>query len=210
MESPLLRVLRRGWRKIALYALVASLVGIGMSFALPLPSGGRLEYSSTMSLLIVEGGPVQADAYSSIKSAERLADSLGQIVYTSSFFDLLKDPAYGIDFSVFNARESTRRRQWGKMVSTQVSRGSGILDVTVYHKDPAQATVIASAVGDVLKKYGADYVGGGDLGVVLVDSPLESRFPVRPNVLANFVTGFVLGGMIGAGLVVVGSRRRSA
>jgi hypothetical protein len=29
-------------------------------------------------------------------------------------------------------------------------------------------------------------------------------------VLANFVTGFVLGGMIGAGLVVVGSRRRSA
>ncbi len=208
MSSPLFNVFRCGWRKIALYGLVASLVGIGMSFAVPLPSGGRLEYSSTTRLLIIDTTPTTGDAYAAIKSAERLADSLSSIVYSTSFFDLLKDPAYQIDFSVFKEQESKRRKQWAEMVTAEAVRGTGLLTVTAYHRDPKQATLIANAVSDVIKKYGSDYVGGGQLNVVVVDSPLESQFPVRPNVLANFVAGLVLGSMVGGALVVFKGQKR--
>ena len=195
------KTLIREWKRIFLFGLLAAVCGAGLSFIFP------LRYSSTMSLLIIEKQLSQADPYTAMKATERIAGNLGQIVYTTSFFDKVMGAKFNIDQTVFSADEIKKRDQWRKMIDTQVISGSGMLVVTVYHTDPDQAEQIARAIAFVLTTEGWQYIGGGDLEVKLVDQPLNSRFPVKPNIPANAFMGFVLGLIAGTGYALYANRR---
>ena len=190
-----------GWKRILLFGIITGLFGTGLSFLFP------LEYSSSMRLLIIQKQLNQADPYTAIRASERIADNLGQIIYTTSFFDKVMNAKFNVDKTVFSSDALKRRNQWNRMITTQVIRDSGLLAVSVYHADKEQATQIARAIAFVLTTEGWQYVGGGDLQIRLVDDPIESRFPVRPNIPANALAGFVLGIMVGAGYVLAGSSR---
>jgi capsular polysaccharide biosynthesis protein len=193
----------KGWKTIFLFGIVCAVAGMLVSFAFP------LRYSSTMRLLIIQRQLSQADPYTAIKASERISDNLGQIIYTTSFFDKVLSAKFNIDQGYFKQDENKRRKQWHDMIATQTILGSGLLQVTVYHPDADQATQIARAIAFVLTTEGWKYVGGGDLQVQLVDEPLQSKYPVKPNIPANGVMGFVLGVMVGTGYVLyLGERRR--
>ncbi len=196
------QTIAKNWRVIFLFGLASAIVGVIISLFFP------LRYSSTMRLLIIQKQLSQADPYTAIKASESLADNLGQIIYTTSFFDMVMNANFNIDKSVFNVSEIQKRRLWREMIETQVIRGTGMLSVTVYHEDADQATQIARAVAYVLTTQGSQYVGGGDLQVKLVDEPLQSKFPVRPNLPANALMGFVLGIIAGSGYAILESRKR--
>jgi capsular polysaccharide biosynthesis protein len=191
-----------GWKRILLFAIAAAVCGAALSLLFP------LQYSSTMRLNIIQKQLSQADPYTAIKASERISDNLSQIVYTTSFFDKVMAAQFNIDRTVFKADDRKRRKQWSEMIGTTVVRGSGMLVVTVYHKDVEQATQIGRAIAFVLTTEGASYVGGGDLEIQLVDEPLQSRWPVKPNIPANAFAGFVLGVLAGAGQVALNARRR--
>ncbi|MEK9152298.1 MAG: hypothetical protein AAB692_02935 [Patescibacteria group bacterium] len=192
-----------GWKRILLFGIITGLFGTGLSFLFP------LEYSSSMRLLIIQKQLNQADPYTAIRASERIADNLGQIIYTTSFFDKVMNAKFNVDKTVFSSDALKRRNQWNRMITTQVIRDSGLLAVSVYHADKEQATQIARAIAFVLTTEGWQYVGGGDLQVILVDEPLQSRFPVRPNVPANALMGFVLGSIAGVGYVLVTEQKRN-
>jgi len=202
-ESHYIAALGRGWKKILLFAVVVAAAGAAISFLFP------LQYSSTMRLLIIQKQLSSADPYTAIKASERISDNLGQIIYTTSFFDKVMNARFNIDQSVFKAQDSKRRKQWSEMIDTAVIRGTGMLQVAVYHTDQQQAEQISRAIAFVLTTEGWQYVGGGDLDVKLVDQPLVSRFPVKPNVPANAVAGFTLGLIAGAGYVLLRARRHA-
>ncbi len=200
-DAHAMHLLAKSWKKILLFGLAAAIFGAGLSLLFP------LRYSSTMQLLIIEKQLSQADPYTAIKASERISDNLGQIIYTTSFFDKIMSANFNIDQSIFSSDERTKRTQWRDMIDTQVQQGSGMLIVTVYHTDPEQATQIARAIAFVLTTEGSQYVGGGDLDIKLVDAPLQSRYPVRPNIPANAFMGFVLGVIAGAGYVLANARK---
>lgn len=200
-ESHYAHAISRSWKKILLFGIVAALFGVGLSFLFP------LQYSSTMRLLIIQKQLSQTDPYTAIKASERIADNLGQIIYTTSFYQKVMDAHFNIDQSYLKTDEIKKRKQWSDMIDTQVIRDSGMLSVTVYHKDPNQANQIARAIAFVLTTEGWQYVGGGDLQVKLVDEPLNSRYPVRPNIPANAFSGFVLGIIAGSGYVLAATRK---
>lgn len=195
-------VIRKGWKKIAVFAVASALFATGLSFLFP------LQYSSSMRLLIIQKQLSQSDPYTAIKASERIADNLSQIIYTTSFFDKVLTAKFNVDSSIFKNDEQKKRRQWNDMIATQVLRGSGMLVVTVYHVDPAQAEQISRAIAFVLTTEGWEYVGGGDLQIRLVDEPLVSRWPVRPNIPANAFMGLVLGVIAGTGYVLAREARR--
>ncbi len=194
--------LLKRWKTILAFGLAAAVFGAGLSLLFP------LQYSSTMRLLVIQKQLSQTDPYTAIKASEQIADNLGQIIYTTSFYDKVMAAKFNVDQGVFSQDEIKRRRQWRDMIGTQVIRGTGMLQVTVYDTDKDQAEQIARAIAFVLTTEGWQYVGGGDLQVKLVDDPLQSRFPVRPNIPANAFTGFILGLFAGSGYVLAVSRRR--
>jgi capsular polysaccharide biosynthesis protein len=175
---------------------VGLLLGVLLSFLRP------LEYSSSIRLQITqELGAV--DAYTSARSAERIADDLASAVYFTDFFDQVMAIDPSIDQSYFPTNETKKRNKWGKTIATSVTRGTGILKITAYHPDIEQAQRLALAVGKNSTERGWTYTSGSNITIRVVDKPLNSRWPARPNVLVNGFSGLILGGLAGAGYLLI-------
>jgi capsular polysaccharide biosynthesis protein len=203
-DSHTLYVISRGWKKILAFALVTAFAGAGLSLLFP------LQYSSSMRMLIIQKQLSASDPYTAIKASERISDNLAQIIYTTSFYDKVMGSNFNIDKTYMKTEESKKRKQWQDMIQTRVIRDSGMLVVTVYHTDKAQAEQLSRAIAFVLTTEGWKYIGGGDLDIQLVDAPLISKYPVKPNIPANALMGLMLGIIAGTGYVLIESRRHSA
>jgi capsular polysaccharide biosynthesis protein len=203
MTLDVIQLLEKHWKTIAVSAMLAMILAAGLSFVRP------LEYAASMRLLIIQKAGLNLDPYTAIRSAERIADNLSQVIYTSVFHDkVVGAQGYRIDQTYFKANENKRREQWGKMVTAEVTHESGFLRVSVFHKDKEQASEIARAVAYVLTTEGNKFIGGRDLEIQLVDTPLQSRFPVRPNIPLNAFLGALVGFILSSLYLVIGESRR--
>jgi capsular polysaccharide biosynthesis protein len=196
------QLLERHWRTIAVTALATAIIASGLSFLRP------LEHSSTMRLFIIQESSPNQNTLDSIRSAERVADILSQFIYTQVFFDKVNRAGFDINKDYFKKDENRRRAQWADMVATRVTHETGFLEIIVYHTDKTQASEIARAIGFVLTTEGNNFVGGADLDIQLVDTPLQSHFPVRPNIPLNAFLGAVIGIVLSALYLVVGEAKR--
>ena len=193
--------LSNGWQTIVMFCLLGLVLSLIVSFVQP------LRYSSTARLLILQNIGSSVDAYTASRSEERIAENLATIVYTSTFFDQVMSAGFDIDEGIFPSESSKQRRAWRKTVSTTVSRGSGLLTIAAYHQDVRQAEQIVRAVAFVLTNRVDEFTSGGNVQVRLIDAPLNSRWPVRPNILANMLSGLFLAGFVGIGYVLLQSER---
>lgn len=188
------------WRSIVMFALIGLLLGVGLSFLRP------FQYSSTARLLILQQiGAV--DAYTASRAAERVAEDLANVVYTSTLFEKVISASSQIDASYFPEDERKARKKWEKTVGVTVRRGTGFLQVSTYHPDVRQAELLTRAISTVLVSEGWTYTSGGSISIQLVDDPVNSRWPVRPNVPLNAFTGLVLGGILGTLYVILKGER---
>jgi capsular polysaccharide biosynthesis protein len=197
------KILLNGWRQILVFGLIAFFCAVGLSFT------QKLKYSSTVRMLIIQPSVLNVDPYTAIRGAEQVGNSLAQVVYTTDFFKKTTTASeFSIDPTYFPDNDAKRRKLWGQMVSVRVENGTGLLNITVYHPEKEQATQIAQAIAYVMTTDGANYVGGNALQIRLVDEPLVSRFPVKPNLLVNGFTGLFLGLLFGAAYILLTDRSR--
>lgn len=189
-----------GWRTVFFTALFGLLISVVLSFFQP------LKYRSTVRMLVSQNVGV-VDAYTASRSSERIADDISTLIHTTAFYTAVTKAGFNIRDNYFPTDDRTRRKLWDKTVQATVLRGTGLLQVDVYHTSVDQAEQIVRAVAFVLTTQANDFVSGSNVAVRLVDEPLNSRFPVRPNIPINALSGFVLGGFAGVGLVFVNMER---
>lgn len=185
------------------WKFILRFAGLGLFLALALSFTQPLRYSSRVRLLILQDVGTAVDAYTASRSEERIAENLSTVVYTTTFFDRVLSAGFSVDPNSFPLQDNKRRRAWAETVDTTVSRGSGLLTIIAYHQNVEQAEQIAQAISFVLTQYAGDYTSGGNVQVRLVDAPLNSRWWVKPNLLANGLSGLFLGGLAGAGYVLL-------
>lgn len=185
------------WKTVVSFGLLGLVFALLISFIQP------LRYSSTVRLLVLQNIGTSVDAYTASRSEERIAENLSTIIYTTTFFDEVLNAGFSIDTDLFPEQDYKRRREWGKTIDATVSRGSGLMTVTAYHRDVDQAEQIARAVSFVLTEKASEFTSGNNVEVKLIDSPLNSRWPVKPNIPANILSGFVLGALLGMAFVVM-------
>lgn len=196
-----LQNLIKHWKIVFGFMLIGAILGLIGSLVQP------LKYSSTVSLLIVPKNVSTVDPYTALRSIDRIADSLSQVVYTSTFFDKVMARNTAIDQSQFSADELKKRKKWRTTVAASVNRGTGLMKLTAYHVQAAQARTLVESVAEVLMAEGWQYVGG-DLEIKLVDAPLESRFPVHPYIPGMIVGGTIAGALFGTLYVTWNIRTR--
>lgn len=188
------------WPTVFLLSIFGCVLALLLSFT------RTLEFSSTTKILIAPKLGT-TDAYTVGRSAELIADNLSTILYTSTFYDDVFNSGYDIDRTYFPDDVIKFRKKWNKVVSASVSRSSGILTIRAYHPDVTQAEEIARAVAFVLVTKGWNYVPGVDIAIQVVDEPVNSRYPVRPNLPVNAVSGLFLGLIGGSGFVLIRAER---
>ncbi|MDA1038639.1 MAG: Wzz/FepE/Etk N-terminal domain-containing protein [bacterium] len=191
---------RYGWRTIILTAVLGLIAAIVLSFFQP------LRYRSSIRVLITQNVGI-VDAYTASRSSERIADDISTLIATTAFYGAVMDSGFAIRASYFPTEDRLRRKLWAKTVQSTVLRGTGLLQVDVYHTSVDQAEQIARAMAFVLTTRANEFVSGGGVNARLVDNPLNSRFPVKPNIPINAVTGLVLGGLAGVALVFINTEK---
>lgn len=192
MPNPISGFLHRHRRRIIRIAIAGGIVALVLSFVQP------LKYRAVMRLLIIQSTSPTLDAFTAVKSSEKVGRNFGNVIVSSSFLEraLLANPK--IDATAFPKDERRRRRAWERTVESSVAPETSVMEVRVFHERPSQAHAIAEGIGNVLTRDAREYTGSQDISVKIIDSPLVSRFPVRPNIPLNTVLGLVLGALFGA------------
>lgn len=176
-------------------AIIAALV----TLALP------REYRADAQILIISQTRFGVDPYTVVKSAERIGENLVQIIRSNDFYEkVMALEGYSVDTSRFDdVSERKKRKRWVKAVEPSVVYGTGVLNLSAYHTDPSEARELASAASDALVSHGWEYVGG-DVSMKIVNSPVVTNWPVRPNIIFTTIAGFILG-IFFSGLLLVRS-----
>ncbi len=173
-------------KKQTIFAMIFAtlVITIGLSLISPLKYGAK-------SRLLVLQDAASSDAYSLSKSNEYLGNLFSQVVSSSSFYDQVRSSQYNIDKNYFSGNYSQQLKKWNQTVKTSTQGDTGIIEVNVYHPNVQEAKQIALAVNDILINKNQDYHGGQNVKVNIIDQPLISNYPVKPNLPYNAVIAIV-------------------
>lgn len=183
-----LDIIKHNWQTIILVVLGFVVLSLAISLIQP------FEYKSRVEFLIVQKQTLTMDAYAATRASEKVASNLASVVKTKSFFDKVVNSSLEVRRSDFPRQEDELRQAWQKKISTQVFPETSILVIDVFDRDKKEANIIASAVASVLVSDSAEYHGGGsDVSIKVINEPLVSNRPTRPNIVLNLLAGLVLG-----------------
>ncbi len=201
MHESITHVLGKRLGALFFAGLVVAVLSVAASFLFP------IEYRADAQVLIVSRSRFGVDPYTVVKSAERIGENVVPIVKTNHFFGkVMATPGYAIDKTPFeNVPERIKRKRWQKAVHASVVYGTGVLNVSAYHTNPKQAVTLAGAVATTLVASAPEYVGG-DVTMKVINDPVATRFPARPNLPLNAAVGFVLGAILRSFMVLRKSR----
>lgn len=182
------KTLTRQWKLIVLVGLLVAGLSVAVSFAFV------FQYRADAQVLIISKTRTGVDPYTTVKSAERVGENLSAVMQTSDFYEKVKNQAgYQIDWSRFAERnERERRKLWKKTIAPSVSYGTGILNVSAFSPSQSEAVQIASAASRALVEQGWEYVGG-DVTIKVINNPVVTKWPARPNFALNAIAGFLAG-----------------
>ncbi len=187
------------WRFIFGIGIFASIISVMVSFLWP------LEYSATTRLLItpfVSSSGEVFDQFTALKSAEHIGNTLSQVIHTTLFQNRTLATSYNIHPELFETDPRKRRKEWSEKIYPAVVSGTGVLSVTVFDEDTQRAYALAQAVADVLVTNGNEYLPG-KVDIKLVDPPLLSRYPVKPNLLFRALAGLLFGMLFAAWFILL-------
>lgn len=195
------------WRLPVALTLLGFLLGLFFSLVIPFHGYSPFQRSSTVRVLITQPNASGLDPYTAIKSTERVASSLSELIYTTTFFDNVLSSGKDIDASYFPQDEYERRKLWRDTIETSITPGTGIMSVSAFHRDPAQARLMVDGVAREMATQTPTYFGY-NIRVQIIDAPLGSRWFARPHFLQNAGLGAGLGFLLGLLLVLTRRLRR--
>lgn len=158
-----------------------------------------LEYRADAQVLIISKTRYGVDPYTVVKSAERVGENIAAVMRTDDFFNKVwEDADYKPDKTPFTSvPDRVKRKRWAKAIEPSVIYGTGVLTISGYGSTDRQAVAIAGAAANAIVAHGWEYVGG-DVTLKVVNTPVATRFPVRPNAMMNGLLGFVAGAFLAA------------
>ena len=160
------------------------------------------KFGTKSKILVIQEGYGRVDPYAVSRSVEYLSDLFSRVVYSNSFFSFVMSSDFDIDKNYFGEDATKQMKKWKKTVSAKAIENSGIININVYHPDANQAKQIALAVNHALITQNQNYQGLGDsVKVSVLDQPVVSKYPVKPDLVLNFL--FIVGLSLLFGLVYI-------
>ena len=180
-------VTKKDIRFMCMVALGFGIASLIVSLLLP------QKYRADAQVFIIPSSGHGTDPYTAIKSTEKVAENIVHLVKTDDFYNKVIASGVGLDTAQFDTVSVRKRRKaWQKTIDARVIFGTGIVQISTYHTDQVQAKAYARAAANALSTRSIEYVGQF-VGVKLVNNPIVSRWPARPNLVINIVIGLLIG-----------------
>ena len=159
-----------------------------------------LEYRAGARLLIVQnyGANTPLDPYVVAQANKYLTGVLTQVVSSNAFYEQTIGSGFNFDKEFFSGELGAQLAKWEHAVEAFAADDSGIIEIRAYHPDKYQAEQLAQAVVYTLKEKHALYHSSGEkVSLKVIDQPLVSNYPVRPDLLLTFGSSLLLGFVFG-------------
>jgi capsular polysaccharide biosynthesis protein len=152
----------------------------------------KKEYSSTSQVLIIQEQEQKMDAYLASKSSESLAKNLRKAISTSSFRNKVLENMDDLGLNI-SKTEKSRRKEWLETVNVKIIPNTSILEIKSYHISAFQSEKILNKILNTLLENHQLYHGGGDdIRLEVINNPLTSNRPTRPNWPLNLFLSLIL------------------
>jgi capsular polysaccharide biosynthesis protein len=153
-----------------------------------------LKYQAHSEVLVVQDFNAGIDNYAAARSNEYLSNLLTKVIPSSSFFQSVIRSDSNIDPSYFTFDDNEKTKNWQKSVKAQAIFETGIIKIDVYHSNSDQALLISTAVNNVLRSRNGEYQSSGKNATIkMIQEPIVSNWPVKPNIPVNLAVSFFLG-----------------
>ena len=184
----MLNLLQKHLKLIISWGVIFALLSVLVSVFFP------PYYSATTQVLIISRDRSGVDPYTQVKSAERIGENLAQVMKTTDFMNkVMSSGTATFDKTRWQGLTDRKlRKQWQRDVEGTMAYGSSLLNIKTFGRSQDDAKALAAAVTDTVSSRGWEYVGG-DVAIKVVNDPLVSSWPTRPNNVMNAGVGLVLG-----------------
>jgi len=190
-------------RKTTVISITLIFVIIGLIITLLQP----LKYSSKSRLLILQN--TSSDAYTVSKSNEYVGGLISEVIYSGSFLDSLKASNSIFDRNYFNSSYKENVKKWGETVYAKSSGSTGVIDIEIYHTNPEEAKNISNAVNQLIISGQSPYKFNPDqTKISIIDEPVVSSFPVKPNIPLNLSLSLLFGFLAGCSYIYLFPKER--
>jgi capsular polysaccharide biosynthesis protein len=191
-------------KKSTIFTIIIVSLVIVLSVSLLTPA----KYGAQTKILVMQEG-FSADAYTISRNNEYLGKLFSQIIYSSSFYNfVMNDDTYRIDQYYFNGNESEQLKIWRKTISTKTYGDTGIIEINVYHPIASQAKQIALTITNTLRNQGHNYLNNDNIEINVIDQPIVSDNPIKPNIPYNIIVTLLLSLMIALILIYIFPERK--
>lgn len=166
---------------IFIIVFIAMVFTAGLSLIVPLKYGAK-------SRLLVVQNTQGSDAYTVSKSNEYLGNLFAEVANSGSFYNFVLSSQYNIDKNYFAGNYNEQIKIWKKTIETKTLSDTGIVEINIYHPNPYQAQQLALAVNDIMINKNSSYQGNGNgIKISIIDQPLISNYPIKPNLIQNIL-----------------------
>ena len=191
IEIDLLALARAVWKRI--WAVIAAvLVGAAAAFSYaeffitPLYEAKAMLYVNNSSISV--GSTSFSISSGDLTAAQSLVQTYIVILKSRQSLEAVIEQPYTYE-------------QLASMVSASAVNETEIFEVTVTDADPEEAELIANTIADILPDKIAEIVEGSS--VRIVDYAVVPAYPVSPSVTKYTLIGFLLGGVLSVGVIVL-------
>ena len=162
----------------------------------------EFKFGTKSKILVIQEGYGRVDPYAVSRSVEYLSDLFSRVIYSNSFFSLVVSSDFDIEEGYFGEDATKQMKKWKKTISAKAVENSGIININIYHPDASQAKQIALAVNHILITQNQNYQGLGDsVKISVLDQPVVSKYPVKPDLFFNLL--FIFGLSLLFGLIYI-------
>ena len=182
-------------KKVLFFAVL-----IFMAAAAVITFRSPLDYRASARLLLVQnyGSNTPPDPYVVAQANKYLTGVLTQVISSDAFYEQTLVSGFNFDKTYFSGDLATQLTRWRNNVQAYAAEDTGIIDIRTYHPDKYQAEQLAQAVVYTLKENHSLYQSSGDkVRVKMIDQPLVSNYPIRPDLFLTFGSALLLGFVFG-------------
>ncbi|MDM0473305.1 Wzz/FepE/Etk N-terminal domain-containing protein [Clostridium perfringens] len=184
--------LKKRWKLIALITIAATLVSAILSFFVIKP-----QYQASTKLFIGKQETTQENASynnNDVMMYQKLMKTYAEIVKTSDLVTKAVKNS-GLDYDQKEIKEILNN------LSVTPSADTQILDLSYKGGNPKEVLKITEAITDEFISEAKDLISNGNVQVI--QKPQFPEQPVSPNKKLNILIAFILGLMIGVGVVLL-------
>lgn len=179
-------------KKTTVFAIVLLCMSIAVLFTIV----QSFRYEAKSKLLIVTNHNMDTSTYDLSKLNGYLSNLFAEIIKSDDFYNEVVNSGYNINENYFLKKGEDKKIEiWKKSISAKtLMSDNGIIDIRVYHTNKGQARQISEAINYVLKIKNGNYHGlNNNVNIKIIDKPIISRWPVKPNILLNFLLTIIIG-----------------